>query len=740
MERYRYTAQELKTIENLQQPFAVYQFIDKRVVTLALSDGFCRMLGYTDRAQAVHDMDHDMYRDTHPDDVTRIANAAVRFATEGGVYDVIYRSKEPGGSGYRVLHAHGEHVYTDTGVRLAQVWYMDEGPYREEPEGSGPPVNRDMSAALHEASILKGSRYDFLTGLPNLAYFFELAEAGKAAMQKAGEQAVLLYIDLNGMKYFNHRNGFAEGDRLLKAVARLLTDTFSNENCCHIAADRFAAFTKDDGLEERLRGLFAQARQANGGKTLPLRVGIYSTRLEDIPASFAFDRAKIACDDVLKTDCSGFKYYSSELRDNQRRRQYIQTHIDRAIAEKWIRVYYQPIVRAVNQRVCDEEALARWDDPEEGFLFPSQFIPYLEQGGLIYKLDLYVLEQVLEKMKAQAEAGLNLVPHSINLSRADFNACDIVEEIRKRVDASGIGRDKITIEITESVIGSDFEFMKEQIGRFRELGFPVWMDDFGSGYSSLDVLQSIRFDLIKFDMSFMRKLDEGDSGKIILTELMKMATALGVDTVCEGVETEEQVRFLQEIGCSKLQGFYFCKPIPWETILERYRTGTQIGFENPDASAYYEIVGRINLYDLGVIASEDDDSFQHAFNTVPMGIIEIRGGEARFVRSNPSYRYFMKQSFGVDMPGMHSGFIRFSAPFVLNAARMCTEPGSRTFFDDRTADGSVVHSFARRIGKNPVTGDVAVAVAVLSVTGPEDAGRETGGAGAGKTVGGDEAP
>ena len=125
-----------------------------------------------------------------------------------------------------------------------------------------------------------------------------------------------------------------------------------------------------------------------------------------------------------------------------------------------------------------------------------------------------------------------MVPHSINLSRSDFDACDIVEEIRRRVDAAGVAHDRITIEITESVVGRDFGFMKGQIERFQKLGFPVWMDDFGTGYSSLDVLQSIPFDLIKFDMSFMQKLDEGDSGKIILTELMKLATSLGVDTVC----------------------------------------------------------------------------------------------------------------------------------------------------------------------------------------------------------------
>ena len=187
-----------------------------------------------------------------------------------------------------------------------------------------------------------------------------------------------------------------------------------------------------------------------------------------------------------------------------------------------------------------------------------------------------------EKIQMQKEAGFRIVPHSVNLSRSDFDSCDIVEEIRKRVDVSGVGRDKITIEITESIIGSDFEFMKQQIHRFQNLGFSVWMDDFGSGYSTLDVLQTLRFDTLKFDMSFLNNLDENENSKIILTEMMKMATSLGVDTVCEGVETAKQAEFLREIGCSKLQGYYFSKPISYEQLLSHYEKGIQIGYENPE--------------------------------------------------------------------------------------------------------------------------------------------------------------
>ena len=258
---------------------------------------------------------------------------------------------------------------------------------------------------------------------------------------------------------------------------------------------------------------------------------------------------------------------------------YIISHLDQALEERWIKVYYQPITGAKSGKICDAECLSRWDDPEIGFMSPAYFIPILETARLIYKLDIYVLERILEKIKAQMAEGLPIVPHSINLSRSDFESCDIVEEIRRRVDDAGIARDRITIEITESMVGSDFDFMKAQTERFRELGFKVWMDDFGSGYSALDVLQDIRFDLLKFDMRFMQRFEEGDESRIILTELIHMAGKLGIDTLCEGVETEEQAEFLREAGCGRLQGYYFSKPVPYEVIIERFRNGTDIGYE-----------------------------------------------------------------------------------------------------------------------------------------------------------------
>ena len=723
MKKFRIDDHTFDFIEKSPIPFAVYQFVDRRVVTLALSAGFCELFGYEDRIQAYHDMDEQMYVDTHPDDVSRISEAAVLFATRDGRYDVIYRSRNRRGDGYRLIHAVGEHAYAGDGTRLACVWYTDEGEYREGVIDRNGSLNRSLSGAIRRESMLNESFYDHLTGLPGMSYFFELAESGRRWMYAWDKQPVLLYIDLNGMKFYNQKYGFAEGDRLLQAFGHILTRTFGHHNCGHLAQDHFVVLTDGAGIAERLQQLFIDARELNNGRSLPVRVGIYLDWAEDVSVGIACDRAKIACDTLRNSYRSCFTYYEKSLLDNEEHRRYILSNLDRAIEEGWIRVYYQPIVRSLNGRVSNEEALARWADPDKGLLFPDQFIPYLEDAGLSYKLDLHVLDLVLSKLKLQEDSGLYLVPQSVNLSRSDFEACDMVEEIRRRVDAAGISRTMITIEITESTIGSDFDFMREQVARFQQLGFPVWMDDFGSGYSSLDVLQSIRFQLIKFDMRFLQSFDEGESGKIILTELMRMATALGTATVCEGVETQEHVRFLQEIGCTKLQGFYFCRPIPQETILERYASGTQIGFENPEESAYFDSIGKINLFDLGSVANDRSGLMGNYFDTLPMGIVEVSDSAARYVRYNHAFRDFLGRMYSMRPEALETvlgSFTEENRLHFIQTLNHTYQSGSVSVMDQKMPDGSVVHFLLRPLAANSVSGYSALAVAVLSVEKPEE--------------------
>ena len=571
---------------------------------------------------------------------------------------------------------------------------------------------------FRERSLYQEMNYDHLTNLPSMTYFFKLAEEGRRNMHAEKTESVVLFINLNGMKYYNKRYGFSEGDVLLKDIADILADHFGRKNCSRFGQDYFAVFAKAEGIENELNALFKKAKTANGGRSLPLRVGIYPDSMGIVETSYACDRAKYAASAKSDDRNSFFKYFDKVMLARENNRQYIVDNIDRAINENWITAFYQPIVRSTSRKVCDEEALARWIDPDKGMLSPADFIPILEDTKLIYKVDLHIVNIIMERMKNQMQHGLPVVPISVNLSRSDFEMCDIVEEICNRVDTAGIPHELLTIEITESTVGENFDYMKEQVERFQKLGFKVWMDDFGSGYSSLDLLQEMQFDLIKFDMRFMRQFDGNPKSRVILAELMRMASSLGIETVTEGVETAEQVEFLCEIGCTRMQGYYFCKPIPFEEVIKRNNEGRQIGFENPDEAEYNRVLSSINLYDLGSISSEDPESVKKYFDTTPMAIFESDKETVGMVRCNKAYRELLARFYkpvGVqneefDMSS-DSGF----GSELMSAIGRCEKTGQRAFINEETPEGDTINTLIRKIADNPVNGKSAHAVAIIGV-------------------------
>ena len=715
MEKNQYSTAEMALMEQSSIPFTVFQFIDNRTVPLVFSKGFLKLFDLK-RDDVRSLMDFDMFRDVHPDDKAGAANAVFRFAAENEPCNIIYRVNIQGD--YWIIHARGEYIYPEPDVRLGIVWFANEGRYGSDPSGNGSDLAQTFSKVIPGETLNYKNYYDRLTGLPNMTGFLELAEPVRKSMAANGNQPAIVFFNINGMKFYNRNYGFNKGDHLLRQFAQVLASHFGSNNCSRFGMDIFSVLTEASGIEAKLNDIFLEFSQIDKVGNISVRAGIAIDNDPERELSSLCDYAKYACDVNRGAFLSCFKYFDESMLANVEKRRYIIDNLDRALREKWIKVYYQPIVRTANGRVSDEEALARWIDPVKGYMVPSDFIPTLESVKLIYKLDLYVVEEVLRKIKIQAEKGLEVVPISINFSRTDFDACDLVEEIRKRVDDAGVSRDKITIEITESVVGSELDFIKEQVERFQNLGFKVWMDDFGSGYSSLDVLQSIRFDLIKFDMRFMQRFDDGDESKIILTELMKMAIALGVDTLTEGVERQDQLEFLKEVGCTKAQGYYYTKPIPMEQVIERYEKGIQIGFENPQETEYYSAIGRINLYDTALIAREDQASFRRYFDTLPMNVLESNGDRFRVIRCNQSFREFsqmMNWNIPVDRYLDYEDVVNRPGLVFMKLVRQCGIDGTRVIIDDVMPNGATVHAFIKRVAVNPVTGTAAIAIVVLGV-------------------------
>lgn len=565
MTRYQYSDVEKKLIESSLIPFGVFQRVGDQTVAIAITKGLCELFGFTDMQEAYEILDKDIHYGCHPDDLERMTDMYRRLMIEDEV-KTMYRKMVAGK--YMVFRFHAVLIHKEEGVDLINAWFANEGPYIE--NDNTDTYTGVISKAVLERTQLYYFNHDFLTGLPNMSYFFELASHGREEIINSGEKPCMLFFDLCGMKGFNQKYSFAEGDKLLTECARMLSKCFGRHNCGRFAGDHFCAFTSVTGMENKLEKILDEVKDLNEGRSLPVRIGVYIPIDKIVAPSIACDRAKRACDAVRNNYYSCISYFDKEMLKASEEKEYIVTNLDKALEEGWIKVFYHPIIRAANGKVSDEEALARWEDPKHGMIMPSVFVPILEDARLIYKLDLYVAQKVIEKVKIQIERGIFIGQQSINISRTDFYICDIVDELTKLVDEAKIPRQILTIEITESSIGVDVEYMKGQIERFHELGYKVWMDDYGNGYSSPELLQEIHFDTIKLDMQFMRRFNEGDSSKIIMTELIKMACALGIETVAEGVETLEQVEFLKEVGCTKLQGYHYTEPLSIEKLFERF--------------------------------------------------------------------------------------------------------------------------------------------------------------------------
>lgn len=290
---------------------------------------------------------------------------------------------------------------------------------------------------------------------------------------------------------------------------------------------------------------------------------------------------------------------------------YIISNLDTAISNGEIEIWYQPQIRALSGQVCGFEALARWKDTEMGYLYPDQFIPVLEKNFLIHKLDSFVVEEVCKIQSQRLELGRQLIPVSVNLSLEDFQAMDIVGFIDSCADRYQVPHNYIKIEITETMIHGDPESLHRQLDSLRELGFEVWLDDFGSGYSSLNVLKDYDLDLLKIDKDFFS--DFSQKSRSIIASIIRTSKEIGMRSLAEGVETEEQFLFLKRIGCDLIQGYYFGRPAPLEQEMKELNS-RNIFPEERSAIYFWNEADKINLLtDLPIALINDDHK---SLNTV----------------------------------------------------------------------------------------------------------------------------
>lgn len=446
--------------------------------------------------------------------------------------------------------------------------------------GGGPFNRAAFMAAAAESNNSAAQPYEIsaLTGLPRLYYF--MARTGEVLQNVVDitRRPVVGFIHLTRMREYNDTIGYERGDELIREAARQLRRAFYSRVLCHVTAGQFCVLCYRDEAEPGILHLCEALREFHQGDMVDCKAG-FAEYTGSEQAITLIDRARMAQKSILPYRNQHLCFYDAVLDGELRFRQYIVSHLDEAIEKGHLIAYFQPIMRAATGKVCCEEALARWKDPNNGLLMPYRFIPPLEDNGLMYKVNLHMVELVLENFRRRQADGVPIVPVSVNLSRKDFNQCDMVQEIIDRVDRSGFPRDLLRIEITESAFTEDQKLLRREIGRFRASGFQVWLDDFGSEYSTLNLLEDIDFDLIKIDMKFMRNFTGEGKNFVIVSHTIDMAREMGMTTLMEGIETEEQYRFMQKLHCDMVQGYLFNKPNPYEYILERARRGMGLPFE-----------------------------------------------------------------------------------------------------------------------------------------------------------------
>lgn len=565
MKIYEFSADTRAFLESIPIPIAVYQYVEEQIKPLLVSRAYLVFFGYRSSEEAIFGLGRDLYRNVHPDDISRMEQYSYRFATQKDHdYDIVFRNKREDQTEYHVVHGTGKYITVD-GARLAFITYTDESAEA----GRDQVVKAVLTTLSGKYSPSAGTEfakyYDDLTGLQNMTHFLDNAMGGIEKIRADGQIPAVIYFDLSGLKEYNSRYGLKGGDRQIRILSELIGTHFGKESASRFESDHFVVYAESDQIEEKLNTLFSEMSQSGDGNNLAVRAGIFRYDDKAVRLTDACDCARLACESISQTAWSAIAWFNRTIQEDNSLKFHIIRNFEKALESGWIHVYYQPIVRTMTKTVCSCEALVRWIDPQYGMISPGRFIPILEETGQIFQLDLFMFEQVCRDYLQILKDGGSPVPVSVNLSRKDFLHDDLPDAIERISKKYGVPREFTNLEITESFFIRNIDKVDQFIRQFHQMGYKVWMDDFGSGYSSLGVLKKYSFDQLKLDMSFLRDFDE--KSREIITAIVRMAKKLEISTLAEGVETDEQFLFLKQIGCEKIQGFYFAKPMPKEEIV-----------------------------------------------------------------------------------------------------------------------------------------------------------------------------
>ena len=432
-------------------------------------------------------------------------------------------------------------------------------------KNSSPGIMRLRAGNAIEKSKVRFLEYDFLTGIYGQQKFYQATR--ELLDQRAGENFAFIHFDIDRFRIINTLYGSKEGDRLIHFVAgaiRKVMTAYGRGTYGRLGGDVFGMCVPyEDGaaIYHILEGIRAEIRKHSVHYYLETCAGIYLVDDPDMEVAAMHDNAEIAA-----AQCKG-QYmvhdvlYTEEIGQKVLREQHIIDEMDAALAEQQFIVYFQPKYQLKKMAPYGAEALVRWKKPSGEIVLPNEFIPIFERNGFITKLDYYVWEKVCQFIDSELSQGRNPAPISVNVSRVNLYNPDFMDSLIDLIHRYHIPPHYLNLELTESVFSEDAELIQRAVNYLHDAGFTILMDDFGSGYSALNILKDVDLDVLKIDMKFFSKGNTAEKGAKIIEAVIRMAESLDMMVIAEGVEEKHQVDFLNDLGCDYIQGYYFGRPM-----------------------------------------------------------------------------------------------------------------------------------------------------------------------------------
>ena len=417
-------------------------------------------------------------------------------------------------------------------------------------------------------SLYEHDYKDDLTGGYNRTGFIRMAENVLYNAKKKSDYA-LMFFDIKNFKATNELFGIGGGDNILRDFYWRIGKIWNPSVSARLDTDHFVCLLPQSHINMDTLSQDLKLNVQLGGRAMKLYgyCGIYYVEDDDVSVTSMIDRAKLAEESILSDHMQPYVVFDDSMRRKYVNQMELMGEYESAIANDEFKVYYQPVVEASSGNLISAEALVRWIHPQRGMVSPADFIPALENGGHISKLDWFITNRVAELSRERHQAGEPVVPVSVNLSWMDFYDEDMMQGLVELLGSDRVRVGDIRLEITETsyaALESDREGILDQL---RKLGSPILLDDFGSGFSSFGMLKRYNFDILKLDMTFTRQIETSPKTCTIITGIIQMVHHLGIKVIAEGAETEAQVKFLRDNGCDYIQGYYFSKPLPEEDFL-----------------------------------------------------------------------------------------------------------------------------------------------------------------------------